>query len=256
MFHLAAWYASVDQGAAYTTMAAAVPEPVLFVSGNDIHVPAQLPNAVGFAAGLASGGQSNFRVTAPSLRGVSRMFGVPINGFADADAIPDATAKWLDLRDTPLPFVPPEVVNVDTHADPTVARKQWVLVWLADGPIQSLGGLKIYAARATATTTLTVGQWTLCPITFDDSMPTGNIQVVGLRARSAGIIAARFAFIGQQFRPGVLGSPTVAGLQPLAFRWGEFGVFGSFTIDTLPQIEVLSTSADTAEVFELDIVLS
>lgn len=256
MMHLAGFYASVDQAAAYTAMAAITPEAQIFVSGNDVHVPEQAPNVIVAAAGLASGGQGNARLTAPSLRGVTRYFVDAVNGNADADAVPGSPHVLMDRRANPLPFNPREVVNCDTHADPSAARKQWVLLWFADQPPAPVTGRKIYTARATGTTTLTVGQWTAVPITFDDSMPIGNIDVVGMRVFTAGVVAARIAFVGQWNRPGVLGVQSKSNLGHDMWRHGNLGVFGTFTVDTVPQIEVLSTSADTAETFELDIAVA
>jgi hypothetical protein len=255
MIHTTGFYASVDPGAAYTAIAALVPEPQIFVSGNDVHVPDTTPLVIFAAGGIASGGNSNFRLTAPSLRGVTRFFGAPINGLADADSVLSDPQAVVDRTEAPLPFVPREVINCEINSDPTAVRKQWVLVWFADAAPQQFTGGKVYTARATGTTTLTLGQWTACPITFDDAMPIGTISVVGLRARSSNIIAARIAFVGQWNRPGALGVTTAKYTQSPVFRAGNLGVWGTFTVDSIPQIEVFSLAADTAETFELDIAL-
>ncbi|MGH2668422.1 MAG: hypothetical protein ACRDH5_04755, partial [bacterium] len=111
-------------------------------------------------------------------------------------------------------------------------------------------------ARATGATALVASSWTAVPLTFTEDLPRGRYQLVGLRARSAGLVAARAVFVGGPAgqRPGCLGNPTQQGVAHDMFRHGQLGVWGEFEDNEPPQIECLAVSADAAEDFHLDLI--
>jgi hypothetical protein len=92
------------------------------------------------------------------------------------------------------------------------------------------------------------------PLTLQEGLPAQRWSVVGMRAYSANIIAARLIFYGQTNRPGVLGSQNFSDMHHPMFRLGQLGVFGTFDLNSIPQVEVLATAADTAETILLDLV--
>src|SRR5260370_32330010 len=103
-----------------------------------------------------------------------------------------------------------EASTFDINSAPAAVQAQWGLVWFADGPIAPIVG-NMFTARATGTTVLGVLVWTLVPFVLAESLPRGRYQVVGLRAQSAGLIAARPVFAGgpsaqAPARPGPLGT--------------------------------------------------
>ena len=249
--HLCGFYQSVDPAGVYVTIPA-LADQGLFVSSNDLHVP-ELAQCLAIAAGVASGGQGNARLTSPSIRGVVRYFVEPVNGRNDGNVVADAIQRVLDLRKDPLIFRPKEIINADIHSDPTAAARQWVLLWLSDAPPAEVN-LQTWTVRAVGTTVLVAGAWTAGTITLDDSLPAGRFNVVGFRARSTTLVAARLVFPGSAWRPGALGCTAQNDFAHPMFRAGGLGVLGSFDLDTIPQVEYLANAADAAETVYLDIV--
>src|SRR5260370_3883615 len=151
-----------------------------------------------------------------------------------------------------------EASTFDINSAPAAVQAQWGLVWFADGPIAPIVG-NMFTARATGTTVLGVLVWTLVPFVLAESLPRGRYQVVGLRAQSAGLIAARLVFAGgpsaqAPWRPGALGANNDRHLEHAMFRYGQLRNWGAFEDTAPPQIKCLSTPADAAETFYLDLI--
>lgn len=256
MFHLAAFYENIDLGGAYGELAAAGGEQVLTVGGDDIRVP-ELDHVVAVAFGLGSGGTAGGRLVGPSLRRRSLFLVEPTNGGADAGAEPDSPPAVVDLRRSPLKLRRNEQLNAQGRTNTTAAEEQWALVWLAAGPIEPIAG-EMFTIRATATVTLTAGSWTNSgALTLDEDLPPGTYQVVGGRARTAGLIGFRLVFVGagaSGWRPGGLGCDDENDLDSPLFRYGGMGVWGEFDEQSPPTVDLLALSADTAPVIYLDLI--
>jgi len=251
MFSLVAFLESVDAANAYNALAA-IADQHIRVSGDDLYVP-KLNQIIVLAAGVGSGGLGHVRLAAPSLRGLTRPILEPVNGRNDGNVEPDSPHKVHDYRRVPIPLLENEVLNAEVHSDTTAAAVQWLLAWLADGPVEPVAG-KSFTVRATGTTTLVANAWTNVPLVFDEDLPRGRYQVIGMRARSTGCIAGRLVFIGGIHRPGVLGTDAQEDLEWPGFRQGGLGVFGEFDDLNPPSVDFLSLSADTAETVILDLV--
>lgn len=248
---LVAHYESIDPAAAFVNLAA-LDDDHIFTVGDDLRVPI-LTNLVAVAAGVASGGSGLARVESPSLRKKSRLHIQPVNGNADADAEPDDPPAIADLRRTPIVFDFDEILQAFTDSNPTAAAAQWVLYWLADGPISPVTG-DMFTVRFTDTATLAADAWTASDFILSDTLPVGRYAIVGMRAQSAGLVAARLIFRGGEWRPGVIGADTDAQKDHPMFRYGQFGVFGEFDSRVPPRVEYISISADTAEEGQLDLM--
>jgi len=250
-FTTVAFYENIDLAGAWGYLAA-IDDQHVYTEGDDLTVP-RLNQIVALAAGIGSGGDELARISAPSLRGVSLPLIHPVNGGVDGHVEPDADPKVIDLRTSPLALVAGEQLNGQGHSDTTAAARQWIIVWLADGPITPVRG-RIITVRGTTTDTLTPGAWTNCNITLDEDLPSGRYQLVGMRALSAGLVAARAVPRGGGWRPGVLGCDDPQDNSHPIFRYGGLGVFFEFAHNEVPSIDFLSNSADTDEEVFLDIV--
>jgi hypothetical protein len=147
--------------------------------------------------------------------------------------------------------------NVETWAiaDPAAAQWQYVLLWLADAAIAPLGGgAEMQSLSFTGATTAGANVWTNCPITFDDSLPVGHYQVVGMRAEGASLVAARLVFKGYGWRPACLGNVTPQQYGSDIFRNGNLGVWGEFDSINPPTLDILCNAADTAQYGILDLI--
>lgn len=250
-FTTVAFQESVDPAGVYNQLTAVLDQHIR-VSGDDLYVP-ELNQIIAAAGGIESAAESFLRITSPSLRARSRFQIEPLNMAAAAAVEPASPHRVMDLRSSPVALTPQEVLNAETNSNPVAAQIQWCVVWLADGPVAPVAG-PVFTVLASGATALTANAWTNVPITLDEDLPRGRYQVVGMRARSAGCVAARIVFIGGRWRPGVLGVDAQDDIEHPMFRYGGLGVFGEFEDVDTPSIDFLSVSADAAEDVLLDLI--
>lgn len=256
MFTTVAFGQSVDPAGAFDPILAVLDQHVR-VNGDDIFIP-ELNQLVAVAAGVETTVESFARLTAPSLRGMARFQIEPFNTAGAAAVEPASPHRVADLRRSPLALVVQEALNAEINSNPAAAQIQWVVCWLADNPIEPVAG-KIFSTIATGATALVAiaaaaTGWTNVPLTFDEDLPRGRYQVVGMRARSAGMVAARIVFVGGRWRPGVLGVDAQDDLEHPMFRGGQLGVFGEFEDIDTPSVDCIAISADAAEDFVFDLI--
>ena len=246
-------YENQDPAGAFVGVAA-LADPLGTDDGDDLIVP-DLNQLVAVAFGVPSGANQRLRLDSPSLRVLGRWEAQEFNGGADADAEPDTPQKVHDMRRTPLAMIPTERIVVDADYNPTVAEAAWVAYWFADGPVEPFTGGPIRTVRVTSAVDTVAGAWANGAITFTDPLPPGRYAVVGARFQSAGMVAVRFVFSDLANRPGVLGVDDENDEQHPMFRLGGMGVLGEFESTRPPTIDMLSISADTADILGvLDLV--
>jgi hypothetical protein len=247
MFHLSAWYQSVDPAGVLLPING-VPEATLMVAGADIRVPKALPFIIG-AAGLANDASgSRAQIQSPSLRIQTNLDVEPLV-LALVFGNPPEQSFWPQ---TPVQVVPDESLNFAILSDPAAAAAHYGLVFLADGAQNPIEG-NIFSVRCTAAITLSAGVWVNGALTFQQTLPAGRYAVVGMRARSANLVAARLVFQEQMARPGVLAVNAIADQDPYWTRFGRMGVFGEFESTNPPTVDALGVT-DSAEIFILDLV--
>ena len=234
MFHTVAWFQSVDPGGALQAINA-VREEMLFASGVDIRVFPGLNNIIAEAA-LINDATINDRaqLQSPSLRTLANIDIEPII----IAAIPANPGAWNVHPENPIPVVNDEALNFFVQSDPAAAAAHYGLVWMADGPPQSVNG-KMFSVRFSATIAQAAGVWTNGNITLSQVLPAGRYQVVGLRVRSTDAVAARLLFVGQVPRPGVLSLAAHGSVDNYWTRFGRLGVWGEFPHTTPPTLDVI-----------------
>lgn len=249
--HLGGWGETLD-GAGNTTQLAALLDPLIFTSGDLLRVP-ELANVLAMAGGVGSGGTGQLQLIAPSLREIGNYLVSPINGNADADAEPDDPHKLVDLRERPLALRTAENATAEFNSNTTAAQFQWLLLWLANqmtpvpaGPLRTL--------RFTNGTTLAVDVWTNGALVAVEELPAGEYSVIGMRAISAGLVAARLVPRGSGWRPGCLAGDVDGYLGHPMFRNGGLGEWMRFVHDNIPSVDFLSVSADSDQDVFLDLV--
>ncbi len=247
MFHLAAWYESLDPAGVLTPIAAVVDQSV-FTSGNDIRVPTQMPNIVGQAALANDASASAAQIQSPSLRAMVNLDIEPIVKAATFGSPPEVLFHPL----APITVVADEPVNFALASDPAAPTDHYGLIWFGDGPQQSVPG-NIFSVRASSTLTLVKGTWINGTLLFGQTLPLGRYTIVGMRARGLNLVAARLVFVGGAFRPGVPAINGVPDHDPLVFRYGRHGAFGVFHSNTPPTVDALG-SADSAQDYIFDLL--
>lgn len=252
MFTTVAYYASVDP-AGIETKIAPVPDVSVRISGNDLYVPAL--NRLSGAAAMVSTTVSvaYAKLSSPSLLRVQKYAVSPIQGVSASVNLPaDPHAVHL-IQAGPPQLNTNEGLDALVNSDPAAPQIHSVIVWLSDGVLTPVQPDEQFTIRATGTTTLTAGTWTPVPLVFDDAIPVGRYSIVGMRAESSNMLAARLVVPGYAWRPGVLGCINSLHREDFRFRRGLIGEFAQFDAVTLFQVEVLAAAADTAERFVFDI---
>ncbi len=253
MFTTVAYYASLSP-AGLDVKVAPVADVSVRISGNDLYVPAL--NQLLAVAGMVSTTVATAiaRLTAPSLLRVSRQVAAPIQGAAaainlpgDPHAIALFTGGLADLATN-------EALDAIVNSTPAAAQIHSVVVWLADSSPSPVLPAEIFTIRATGATALVAGTWTpVSVLTFDDQLPVGRYSIVGMRAQSPNLIAARLVVPGYAWRPGVLGCNSPSHRDDWRFRQGRVGEYAQFDEVTLFSVECLAGAADAAEQFHFDV---
>jgi hypothetical protein len=247
MFHLGAFFQSVDPGNAFQAIAA-VQDQVLTVNGNDLRVPKTLNQLVGEAALINDASLVRAQLQSPSLR---RTLNRDIEPIVQGKVL-TVNGRYYMHEDCPIALDGDESLNLFVQSDPAAAAIHYGLVWLADGALKPVNG-PIYSVRWTAAAALVAGTWVNAPIVFSQVLPAGSYQVVGMRARGANLLAARLVFVGGGFRPGVPGVSAIGSIDDDLTRYGGMGVFGQFDNTTPPTIDFLGDT-DAAQTGILDLI--
>jgi len=244
-FHLAAYSASVDQAA--LAAIAAVADPSLTVSGNNIQIPDFAPFLMGaYANGVNI---SRAQLQSPSLRRVVNPEIRPV----DVSVTPTTNPDMMDLFKNPIKLDVSEQMQGFTAESGAGATRMNLFVWLGDGKTDIITD-QIFSVRCTGATTLTAFNWTNGQMVFDQVLPVGDYAIVGARCESAGLIGFRFVFQGSTPRPGGIGVTGPGLFDPKNQRFGGWGVWGVFNSTTPPTVDYFSSSADSAEIFSLDLI--
>jgi len=222
----------------------AVPDPHVRVSGDDIWIPDPLPYLAGYT--VIGSLLTAARIESPTLRTLTPIDVAPL----DLATEPSTPAAYINLKANPKLIGGGEALNF--RATSGIARAIG-LALLCDGPISPVAG-EIFTIKATAAATLVANAWTNAALTFAQSLPHGTYQVVGMRAQSAGLIAARLVLPGYAWRPGCIGADAYSDLVHEVFRSGQLGAWGTFEHDIPPTVDFLSISADTSEEVWLDLI--
>ena len=197
------------------------------------------------SAGLT---QTYTRIVTPTFRQITSPFIRPLENAAAPGALP-AFARY-NLN--PLVLKGLEEISVIHNNTATPVVK--VVLGLSLTPMMPAPQGNIFTLRGTGTTTQTALGWSLCPITWSDSLPTGNYVCVGMSAFAATGQAARLTFEGQWERPGCIANAAVTAQEWPFFLKGNLGVWGNFHSYRMPTVEFLSTAADTAQTVFLDLI--
>lgn len=248
MQHLAAFAESIDPGGSLTNIAA-VNDDSIFTSGDDIRVPNELPFMIGNAALISSTSPVQAQIQSPSLRQIANIDVEPVAlGLVFGDP-----AELNYHPEIAIPLRGDESINFLANTNPASAALHYGLVWFADGPQQPVGG-DIFSVRATTSVTAVANAWVNGTLTFNQDLPVGTYDVVGMRCRIDGLVAARLNFIGGAWRPGVPGAVAIDDKIGEQFRMGRSGIFGTFHTNTPPSLEILAAAGAVSPVVILDLI--
>jgi len=148
--------------------------------------------------------------------------------------------------------------ELDVEITNTAQDHEYVGLMMGDGPIKPVS-VQSYRARFTGSTTVTANAWSTCTLTSDQGLQPGTYDVIGVRCKSATGVFFRLVFANQVARPGgkCIQVATVQGVvqqQGNKFGSPNFGIWGTFAFNLVPNLEILCDSADTAQSLDLDLV--
>lgn len=245
--HLAAYYESVDPAGALTKISA-VADQAIRTDGNDVVVPSDLANLVFEAALSAATGPSYAQVQSPSLRQLANQDVQPIISGVVFGGNPPVQPHF----NSPRALKGNESVNFTVSATGGAAAANYGLIILSNGAVTPQTG-NMFTVRASATAALSAGVWVNSGLTFDETLPAGTYNVVGMRAEGTNLVAARLVFVGSGYRPGVPAVNTAAQRDFRDGRYGMMGSFGVFDVNQPPTVDCLGVT-DTAQTIVLDLI--
>lgn len=247
MYSVAAYHANVNAAAALVNVTP-VADPHIRVIGNFFYVPSQLPNLLGASAFGVTPVRAQLR--SPSIRAIFHQELQPMGGAV----IPSTPHVWMDRMENPIKLDGTEPLEALIMAG-AAAQHNSVIILLGDGPVAPVKG-DIRTIEALAAIAAVADTWTNVALTFQDTLPSGRYQMVGLKAMSTTMMAARALIPGQYARPGVLGTQVPSDLELERFRKGNPGIMGEFMHDNPPTLDILCNAADAAAVqfYWLDVI--
>ena len=247
MQHLIAYFEDVDQANTSLPLVG-VPDQAVTVDGNNIRVPIELPFIAGGGMTTAATTVTSAQIQAPSLRDVFYPNIKPMSIAAQFGNPPQLNF----FPNNPIGVEGLEDIQFVTNTDNVGNVPIYGLVWLQDGPMPPVTG-EIRSIRATAAVSLSAGNWVNGNLTFDQVLPVGDYQVVGLRVEGTGLIAARIVFQGYPWRPGVQGRTAISHVDVPEMRFGGSGVWGTFNNNVPPTIDCLGI-VGTSQAVILDLI--
>ncbi len=244
MFHTSAFFDATSSTVANTQINV-VQDDVLTIRNNNLFPAVNYNLLYAYAGGDTI---TRGRLVTPTWRVITPPNIVPLNGTDQ----PGQDANIADYRMNPLRIAGgAELEAQGTDSAGTIPIV--VVIGFADRPTVAPAG-DIFTIRAVSASTAVVGLWSNMALAFDDTLPPGVYSIVGAYAFGATGLAFRLRIPGQLQRPGGLCMTTVEQRPPKFFLKGGLGEWGRFPNDTLPEVEVLATAADTALTLFLDVI--
>jgi len=222
----------------------AVPDQHIKTATIYITIPA-LNNIVGSYALIGAAG-SEVRLVSPSLRRLNPLYINP----AELISVPSADPLMMYHPQNPITLDVNEQLEAQVNATALDVVQKMVVVWLSDGMITPVTG-EIFTVNAHVKVELVVDTWMFAEITFPDSLPVADYQVVGARLVGTDLNAFRFVPVGEAHRPGGVGSIGIDSKDPWSQRFGRMGVWFSFNTVQPPGIECLGGAAEVETTIEL-----
>ena len=248
MFHLALFSSAIASASA-NQQVTNVSDPVIATSASGFLVPGTI-NKFMRAAGVGNI-LNRFQLSSASLKKYAPFDGNPAN----VGTVIASPARALHFERNPIPLSVNEELDAFATNSAVTSTQTSIAVWFCDGPISPITGGQVFSVHWTASVTLTANAWTPLSFVLDNGIPAGTFSIVGSRMKSAGALFHRFIPRGgAPYRPGTFAVQAFGDYSLDMDRYGGLGEYLRFTNTTPPQIEVFSSSADTAEEGFLDLI--
>lgn len=146
-----------------------------------------------------------------------------------------------------------ETLGVQWSRGTVAASDAYTLLGITKGKRAIPPGPRI-PMRFTAAITIAEGTWALGAMTFADTLPSGKYAVVGMDVFGTNLLAARLAFSGGGYRPGILAQGAQGEWNGAAMPHDYMGLWGTFDNTVQPQLECFGVGAGTSQIGYLHLV--
>ena len=233
----------------------AVADDVYRTSADDLYVKARAP----LLAGILQIGVTTPKyceIRQPSLK-------VPYRFYKSAlSTVVDHRAGLSLFWNRPLPLYPGEKMNA--YVQNATAEYSAIVAWLTSGKCSQsdLDGVNpTHVITGYADSAITVNIWNTVEMTWDQDLPAGRYAVVGMRVgtylAASTPVVTRLKLLDTTWRPGVVTTEITADKTLFVNNLTEKDQLWplmpeiSFNHDQMPNIEMLSLTADEDHVVEL-----
>lgn len=214
----------------------AVSDQHVKTSGKGITVP-EMNQIIGMFAAMGTV-PAECRLISPSLRRINPCYITPLENALFAGNMP----AMMYRGENPVVLDINETLEVECDANPAGTEQLSILVWLSDGVIVPVTG-EMWTINCEITLAQLAGAWAFAEISFPDSLPVGDYQIIGARAQIAGGVGFRFVPVGESHRPGGICAQDNGSHDPWAQRGGRLGVWAEFNTIQPPGMEIMSSAA-------------
>lgn len=245
-FHTVAFFGSITNGVADVQLNLVADQIVTPNSSSQMIMPQQGQLRLG------TGGSANLqrlKINSASLRTLGLPYIAPVNAGL---TVPSPPNVWDPGRMGPT-IRKSDALFLQATQSGGVAENGYGLLWLYFGRQEIPQGDE-YNMRFTGTITGSAGLWVNGPISLEQPLPAGVYAITGVDVQGTNLVAARFAFPGASWRPGVLCRNTLTSVPKEVFTRGDLGVFGTFDSVNTPSMDIFVTGANTAQEGYLNLV--
>jgi len=210
-----------------------------FVVGDNLYV---------FAGWAGGGDLTGARVSSPSL--VRR--GRPLLRPWTLSSTPGNDPNMAVLLDRPTLIPKAEKFTLEAQASGTSVHGVLFVLKEPLRQVPAKGDFLTLSGNSSASST--ANQWTEVSVNWDETLPNGKYAVIGSECHSTDAVAHRWIFDSQQLRPGGLSTTSGGERTHSLFYDGKLGVWGEFTAQVPPRLEVFTTGISSDHTVYLQVV--
>ncbi|HVI11027.1 MAG TPA: hypothetical protein VND65_22270 [Candidatus Binatia bacterium] len=176
----------------------------------------------------------------------------------------ESPPRVWDFSRNPIALNPTDELDIFAAQNSGGAETDYVAVNMSDGQLVAAPQGRMFTVHGTAAVTLNASAWTTVSWTFDQTIPSGRYAIIGGRCFAAhGKFWRIIPTEAPNYRPGghmvqtydALDAHGQRGWDYLGQTGQNWGVWVYTNSYIMPQCELFSTSADTAEEIFFDMVL-
>lgn len=245
-FHLFAYYTASLASDASNVALGAVADQASTYNSTGYFIPDNYKLLAVYAGNDAF---TSVRLSQPSLRDPFLPYVDPVS----LTVLPSNTPPVMKTMDMGVDLNRNEYLEVQGSRGTVLASAAYALLWVGRQRKSIPAGPR-RTIRFTSTINIAAGVWTLGQVNLSDTLPSGRYAICGMSCYGTNLLAARLAFTGGGWRPGIICQGAQGEWTEPSFKRDELGYFGTFLNTIQPNIELLGVGAGTSQIGYLDLV--